>query len=159
MPTAATGALLGGALLAVLLGACGSDGGGALEVPPGSTTPAGLPAVATVAPPTHAPKAAGTTGRATSTSDDGKPESIRAIAIHASFRMPNVVGMNLQAAQDKLQSLGSYLMDQQDASGRHRIQVLDSDWKVCTQEPAAGRTVLATTVVRLASVKLNERCP
>lgn len=73
--------------------------------------------------------------------------------------MPRLVGKNLQDAQDQLQSLGSYLMDQQDASGLGRLQILDSNWKVCWQRPAAGKVVPLSTIVVLASVKLHERCP
>ena len=73
--------------------------------------------------------------------------------------MPNAVGENLQLAQDKLQALGSFLMDQQDAAGLNRIQVVDSNWKVCTQKPAAGAKVPVETMVVLAAVKLSEQCP
>lgn len=76
----------------------------------------------------------------------------------AKFTMPRVVGMNLQLAQDLLQSKGSYILDQVDHKGLLRVQVLDSNWKVCKQTPAAGKVVLASTVVTLSSVKLTERC-
>ena len=75
------------------------------------------------------------------------------------FRMPMVVGMVLQDAQDLLQSKGSYLMDQKDAKGWGRWQLLDSGWKVCRQRPRAGAVVPASAVVTLWSVKLSERCP
>ena len=73
--------------------------------------------------------------------------------------MPNVVGQNLQLSQDQLQALGSYLMDQTDAAGLSRIQVLDSNWQVCAQSPAPGKTVPVDTMVVLSSVKLAEQCP
>ena len=76
-----------------------------------------------------------------------------------SFLMPAVVGMNLQKAQDLLQSLGSYLMDQTDASGLGRFQILDRNWKVCVQTPSPGKKVPISTIVTLASVKLAESCP
>jgi beta-lactam-binding protein with PASTA domain len=76
----------------------------------------------------------------------------------AKFTMPRVVGMNLQLAQDLLQSKGSYILDQVDHKGLLRIQVLDSNGKVCKQTPSAGKVVLASTVVTLSSVKLTERC-
>jgi beta-lactam-binding protein with PASTA domain len=72
--------------------------------------------------------------------------------------MPNVIGMNLQLAQDLLQSKGSYLMTQTDAKGLGRFQVLDSNWKVCKQSPVAGQRVSTATLVTLASVKLIESC-
>jgi len=74
------------------------------------------------------------------------------------FIMPKVVGLNLQLAQDLLQSKGSYLIDQVDFKGLNRFQVLDSNWKVCTQSPSAGKKIPISTVVALASVKLTERC-
>lgn len=76
----------------------------------------------------------------------------------AKFTMPQVVGMNLQSAQDLLQLKGSYILDQVDHKGLLRVQVLDSNWKVCKQSPASGKVILASTVVTLSSVKLTERC-
>ena len=75
------------------------------------------------------------------------------------FVMPRFSGQNLQLAQDTLQSLGSYLMDQQDAAGLGRLQVIDSNWKVCSQDPKAGEKVPVDTMVILRSVKLDEKCP
>ena len=72
--------------------------------------------------------------------------------------MPKVVGMNLQLAQDLLQSKGSFVLDQEDFKGLGRIQVLDSNWKVCAQTPSAGKRVGVSTVVTLSSVKLTEKC-
>jgi beta-lactam-binding protein with PASTA domain len=74
------------------------------------------------------------------------------------FTMPDVVGMNLQDAQDTLQALGSYLMDQVDATGMGRAQVWDRNWRVCTQDPAPDTTVPIETIVTLSAVKLDESC-
>jgi hypothetical protein len=76
----------------------------------------------------------------------------------AKFTMPRVVGMNLQLAQDLLQSKGSYILDQEDYKGLMRVQVLDSNWKVCKQNPAAGKVIPISAVVTLSSVKLSEHC-
>lgn len=73
--------------------------------------------------------------------------------------MPDVVGANLQDAQDSLQALGSYLLDQQDATGDGRLQLVDANWTVCTQEPAAGADFPVDATVILAAVKLDEACP
>lgn len=75
------------------------------------------------------------------------------------FSMPALVGVNLQLAQDQLQSLGSYVLDQTDASGLGRAQVLDSNWQVCAQQPAPGSVVPIDTMVTLSAVKLSETCP
>jgi beta-lactam-binding protein with PASTA domain len=76
----------------------------------------------------------------------------------AKFTMPKLVGMNLQLAQDLLQSKGSYILDQEDFKGLSRFQINDSNWKVCKQSPAPGKSVPVSTVVTLYSVKLTERC-
>ena len=74
------------------------------------------------------------------------------------FIMPKLVGKNLQVAQDQLQARGSYVLDQEDASGLNRFQVLDSNWKVCRQKPQAGKKVGIDQLVTLGSVKLEESC-
>jgi len=73
--------------------------------------------------------------------------------------MPDVVGMNLQEAQDVLQTAGSYFMDQEDASGQGRLQIDDSNWTVCEQDPQEGATLSLVDVVTLSSVKVGEDCP
>ena len=49
-------------------------------------------------------------------------------------------------------------MDQKDASGQGRLQLDDSNWKVCSQEPAAGTQTPIESIVVLASVKNDEVC-
>lgn len=75
------------------------------------------------------------------------------------FVMPDLTGTNLQESQDRLQAMGSWLMDQEDASGRGRTQVIDSNWKVCSQDPAPGATTDPASTVTLRVVKLDEQCP
>lgn len=89
----------------------------------------------------------------------GSPPAQDSAAAEAAGTMPDVVGMVLQDAQDTLQAKGSYLMDQVDATGQGRFQLLDSNWRVCDQAPAAGEALTATTLVRLSAVKLDETCP
>lgn len=71
--------------------------------------------------------------------------------------LPDVVGQDLQAAQDAAQDAGFYALDDQDASGQNRLQVLDRNWTVCRQEPAAGTHPTDTSVV-LYAVKDTETC-
>ena len=80
-------------------------------------------------------------------------------ADEATFTMPALAGVNLQDAQDLLQTLDSYVMDQVDATGLERFAVNDSNWVVCSQDPAPGAVVATSTVVTLAAVKLDEACP
>lgn len=90
---------------------------------------------------------------------EDKTESEKEPVRAETFTMPKVRGMVLQDAQDKLQALGSYILDQEDATGLERLQVLDSNWRVCKQLPAPGRKVTTSATVRLESVKLTEDCP
>ncbi|WP_421743166.1 PASTA domain-containing protein [Cellulomonas sp.] len=80
-------------------------------------------------------------------------------AVVETMTMPAVVGVNLQLAQDTLQAAGSYVLDQTDASGLGRVQVNDSNWQVCGQDPAPGTVVPVDTMVTLSAVKLDETCP
>ena len=85
-----------------------------------------------------------------------KPTATKSAEV--SFIMPKVVGMNLQLAQDLLQSKGSFILDQEDFKGLSRLQVLDSNWRICKQSPSAGKKVVTSTLVTLWSVKLTEKC-
>ena len=80
-------------------------------------------------------------------------------AVSQVFIVPDLVGDALDAARDTLQSLGSYSLDPQDASGRGRAVTVDATWRVCTQSPLAGEVVEARTVVILTSVTAAEACP
>ncbi|WP_405638853.1 PASTA domain-containing protein [Streptomyces sp. NBC_00019] len=74
-----------------------------------------------------------------------------------SATLPNLVGKDLQAAQDEAQAAGFYVLDDQDASGQSRLQVYDRNWTVCSQEPDAG-THPTDTPVTLFAVKDDESC-
>ncbi|MFJ7072961.1 PASTA domain-containing protein [Streptomyces sp. NPDC098781] len=74
-----------------------------------------------------------------------------------SASLPNLVGQDLQAAQDAAQAAGFYVLDDQDASGQNRLQVFDRNWTVCSQEPEAG-THPTDTAVTLYAVKDDETC-
>lgn len=87
-----------------------------------------------------------------------KPKSKKPVGAET-FTMPALVGGNLQEAQDLLQSLGSYLLTQNDATGQGRFQVLDSGWKVCAQIPVAGTVTSVAKMIDLRVVKLDESCP
>lgn len=76
--------------------------------------------------------------------------------------MPNEVGRVLQSAQDDLQRVSGnpvYFSSSSDATGQGRHQILDRDWKVCSQNVAAGAAVAPDTTVNFLVVKLDETCP
>jgi hypothetical protein len=75
--------------------------------------------------------------------------------------MPNLVGSNLQAAQDQIQALTGnpiFITFSHDATGQSRLQVLDSNWKVCAQNVGPGTPFTATTRIDFGAVNLAEKC-
>jgi len=79
-----------------------------------------------------------------------------------SWVMPNMVGSNLQVAQNAIQKLTGYAIfftKSHDATGRGRSQILDRDWTVCAQNIAPGATITTESKIDFAVVKLTEHCP
>lgn len=73
--------------------------------------------------------------------------------------LPDVVGMDPQLAQDTMQAAGFYGLISHDATGEGRLQVLDRNWTVCDQSPAADTATAADTIIDLGAVKDDETCP
>ena len=76
--------------------------------------------------------------------------------------MPNEVGVNLQQAQDNIQKLTGDLIfftSSHDVSGKGRHQVLDKDWKVCSQNIPVGSPITIGSKIDFGTVKLAESCP
>jgi hypothetical protein len=129
--------LAAGLLIAAGLGLAACDPNSTTADPAPATT---TPSVPSVAATTDAPDTA------TLTSQAGAP-------------VPSLVGQGLQAAQDAAQADGFYNLTSHDSAGRGRMQILDRDWKVCSQTPKAGSVVATDTKVDLGAVKLTETCP
>lgn len=55
--------------------------------------------------------------------------------------MPDVLCMDLQAAQDEIQDHGVLLSGSTDATGQGRNQIIDSNWVVVDQFPAPGTPI------------------
>ncbi|WP_218606310.1 PASTA domain-containing protein, partial [Pseudonocardia abyssalis] len=75
--------------------------------------------------------------------------------------MPDLVGANLQDAQNAIQSLtgfGIAITTSTDATGAGRNQVLDANWTVCAQNIAPGETITPDSGIDFAAVKLEESC-
>lgn len=70
--------------------------------------------------------------------------------------MPNFVGKSVKAARGALDSGTSITV--KDASGDSRIILVESNWQVCTQKPAAGAK-LNGQPVEFTAVKFEESCP
>jgi hypothetical protein len=70
--------------------------------------------------------------------------------------VPSEVGKNHQAAQDDMQAHGLYNLSEEDATGQGRMLILDRNWKVVSQSPAAGTKVSEDATVTLRSKKYTD---
>lgn len=68
-------------------------------------------------------------------------------------KVPNVVGMVHQQAQDTMQAAGLRNLAEEDATGRGRLLLNDRNWRVVSQEPAAGTVVELDRKILLRSKK------
>lgn len=79
-----------------------------------------------------------------------------------SFDMPNEVGKGLQAAQDDIQRVSGnplFFTNSKDATGANRLQILDRNWKVCSQNIGVGQKFTEDSDITFSVVKLEESCP
>jgi hypothetical protein len=60
--------------------------------------------------------------------------------------------MDYQSAQDIWRAAGMHVAPAIDATGAHRLPVIDSNWLVLSQDPAAGTVVAADSFIT-ATVK------
>jgi hypothetical protein len=76
------------------------------------------------------------------------------------FVMPDLVGVDLQTAQNTVQGNGVFFSVSHDLRGS-RSQMLDSNWIVCTQSVAAGERVTGDVEgeIDFGAVKRGESCP
>jgi hypothetical protein len=108
------------------------------------------------------PNSTTTGGDTTTSAGGGTPTSAAAPPAKPTVKtaaVPNLVGKGLQTAQDTSQAAGFYNLTSHDSLGRGRMQLLDRDWVVCFQSPAAGTTTSVDTKLDFGAVKLTEKCP
>ncbi|MEU2026578.1 PASTA domain-containing protein [Streptomyces sp. NPDC016469] len=144
---AAVGLFVAGAVA----GSAGAGGSGTENV--NSATPAPLATVTVTA----SPKAG-----ATADAEPPAPKGTTRPAdddTGAKVSVPDFVGMGLQSAQDAAQAKGFSALTSHDSAGRDRMQLLDRNWKVCSQNVAAGTSVPTTTELDFGAVKTEESCP
>jgi hypothetical protein len=77
-------------------------------------------------------------------------------ASHRLIQVPDVVGWDHQAAQDRMQAAGLYNLDEEDATGQGRLLLWDRNWTVVWQSPAAGTLVSPYQLIVLYSKKDGE---
>lgn len=77
--------------------------------------------------------------------------------------MPNLIGRNLQDAQDAIQALTNhevFYSGSTDLTGQGRNQILDRNWQVCTSTPPPGASFTKDTVIDFGVVRIDvEHCP
>jgi len=122
----------------------------------GSAAPPEPPPAVTVTITAPAPPPAATPTAATlpaATPNAGAPGT--------SWTMPDLVGSNLQDAQNAVQDLTDFeiaVITSHDSTGAGRQQVLDRNWKVCSQSVAPGTTITKGAKIDFGTVKLDEAC-
>lgn len=79
------------------------------------------------------------------------------------WTMPNMIGKDLQGAQDEIQSITDgkvWYSGSTDLTGRDRMQIIDRAWMVCTSTPPPGAPFTTTTEINFGVVKMDiESCP
>ncbi|RMI12670.1 PASTA domain-containing protein [Cellulomonas triticagri] len=73
--------------------------------------------------------------------------------------LPDFEDKDLGDVRAALEALGADDIKTVDATGDGRSPWVDSNWKVCSQDPRKGREVDASDRITLAVVKDGERCP
>ncbi len=71
--------------------------------------------------------------------------------------MPNLTGRSLKAVMPAFGRNSSITLH--DATGARRAVVVESNWKICSTSPAAGRPYSLGTPATLNVVKVEESCP
>ncbi len=83
-------------------------------------------------------------------------------ALADSWTMPDLVGTDLQGAQDAIQSVSNgevFFSSSTDLTGQGRAQISDRNWTVCSSTPPAGAAFTTTTKIDFGVVKDSETCP
>ena len=77
--------------------------------------------------------------------------------------MPNLIGKDLQGAQDAIQSLTLgevWYSGSTDLTGHGRARIVDRNWVVCTSTPPPGASFNVETKINFGVVKIDtEKCP
>lgn len=119
--------------------------------------PAAPPATVTVqAPP---PSVVATPGPEPSIAEQepsAPPEPTQDQQQVAEGTIPDVIGMDHQLAQDTMQAAGFYNLSEEDASGEGRLLLVDRNWRVVEQEPAAGAQASQDATIILRSEKIDD---
>jgi hypothetical protein len=70
--------------------------------------------------------------------------------------VPNGVGLDYQSAQDLWRAAGLHVAPAIDATGAHRLPVIDSNWVVLSQDLKAGKKVAAGSLITAKVKKYSD---
>jgi len=113
---------------------------------PAPAAPATTSTTAAVAPATTTPAAKTTTPKTS------VPKATTAKV--TKIKVPNGVGLDYQSAQDRWRAAGLHVAPAVDATGQHRLPLIDSNWLVLAQNLKAGSKVPRGSFIT-ATVKKN----
>ncbi|GAA4674318.1 hypothetical protein GCM10023197_32330 [Gordonia humi] len=148
MRRSVSAAILSAAAVLALAGC--SSGTDTAETPPSDATSASIPAPV-LAPSSDDDNETEDTAAETTTTTEAVESSTQA----STAIMPDVVCMNLQAAQNRIQEAGVFFSRSEDATGQGRAQILDRNWVVVSQTPDPG-TEFGEGEAVLSAVKIGE---
>jgi len=161
MNTPTTAAAIAAA--ALVLAGCAAGGSTATDSAAGSVQPTPevtvtvtatpSPASDTQSPATSAAKPANDASSATPSKEPKSPKPKPAAKI---ITVPDAVGMNYQRAQDLWRGKGLVVLPANDASGQDRWALLDSNWYVVGQKPAAGTQIKDGGTIRASILKYGD---
>ena len=151
-------AVAGALLVGVGIGNAGEETGEASASATSSTSSSAPSSVAVAVAPAPAPVTVTVTETPAPVPSSPSPSSATTPVVD--FAMPDLVGLDLQTAQNLIQQNGVFLSRSHDLLGM-RNQVLDSNWVVCTQNIPVGQQVTgdAEGLIDLGVVKREESCP
>ena len=70
--------------------------------------------------------------------------------------VPDVTGLDHQAAQDAMQGEGLWILDEKDCTGQGRVLLFDRNWEVVSTDPPPGSHVSEDTTITICSKKQGE---
>lgn len=145
-------ALVGAALV---MAGCGSESTASMDSPARERPEVSTSAAPTTTVPAPETTVTTTTAAPTTVPPATEPPVTEPPATAPAALMPDVVGMNLQEAQDTIQLTGVFFSRSFDATGAGRSQVIDSNWYVVCQSPSPG-TPIGEGDANLGAVKYGE---
>jgi len=139
-------AIVAATLVTAMCAACGGSATPAVTVTAAATT--------VTASPIETPMPASSSADAVE-STPAAAETTPAVEA-ANIKVPNGVGKDYQSAQDLWRAAGLHVAPATDATGAHRLPVIDSNWVVLSQDLKAGSTVPADTFITATVKKYSD---